>query len=74
MEAAPSTQREADAVPLIQFPKPFEHAHPPVRNVNELVLDHLTAQDEALRRIVEALAARGSAAAAGRQANSLPRS
>jgi uncharacterized membrane protein len=61
-------------VPLIHFPKPFEHAHPPVRNVNEIeahndyeinrkaeeevraVLEHLSAQDEALATIVETLA------------------
>ena len=45
----------------LQFPKPFEHAHPPVRNVNDYeinrkaeeevraVLNHLSAQDRALR-------------------------
>ena len=61
---------------LIHFPKPFEHAHPPVRNVNEIeahndyeinrkaeeevraVLEHLSAQDAALAKIVETLAAR----------------
>ena len=54
----------------LQFPKPFEHAHPPVRNVNDYeinrnaeeevraVLNHLSAQDRALTRIVEALASR----------------
>jgi hypothetical protein len=60
----------ADAVQVIHFPKPFQHAHPPVRNVNEIeinrkaeeevraVLEHLSAQDEALAKIVEAMAAR----------------
>ena len=58
------------AVQHLQFPKPFEHAHPPVRNVNDYeinrkaeeevraVLNHLSAQDRALTRIVEALASR----------------
>ena len=40
----------------IHFPKPFEHAHPPVR----AVLEHLSAQDAALAKIVEAMAARMS--------------
>ena len=69
----------------LRFPKPFEHAHPPVRNVNDIeverleahndfeinckaeaeiraILDHLSAQDEALAKIVEVLAARTNGA------------
>jgi len=58
-------------VQVIRFPRPSEHAHPPVRNVNEIevepltfgqraVLEHLSAQDEALAKIIEAMAARMS--------------
>ena len=70
---------------VIHFPKPFEHAHPPVRNVSELeahnddeinrkaeeevraVLEHLSAQDAALAKIVETMATRmnGSETARG---------
>jgi len=53
----------------VHVPTRFEHAHPPVRNVNEIeverltfgqraVLDHLSSQDEALTKIVETLATR----------------
>jgi hypothetical protein len=74
-------------VQKVQFPKRYDHAHPPVRSVNEIeverltagqraadrvativgswrfigiqsaVLEHLSAQDEALAKIVETLAA-----------------
>jgi len=29
-------------VHTVRFPKPFEHAHPPVRNVNEIDVERLT--------------------------------
>ena len=35
----------------VQFPKPFEHAHPPVRNVNEIEVEHLTVGQRAADRI-----------------------
>lgn len=35
----------------LQFPKPFEHAHPPVRNVNELEVERLTFGQRAADRV-----------------------
>ena len=35
----------------VQFPKPFEHAHPPVRNVNEIEVERLTAGQRAADRV-----------------------
>lgn len=35
----------------VQFPKPFEHAHPPVRNVNELEVERLTPSQRAADRV-----------------------
>jgi uncharacterized membrane protein len=41
----------AVAVQVIQFPKPFEHAHPPVRNVNDIEVERLTFGQRAADRI-----------------------
>jgi uncharacterized membrane protein len=38
-------------VQLIQFPKPFVHAHPPVRNVNEIEIERLTTGQRAADRV-----------------------
>jgi uncharacterized membrane protein len=38
-------------VPVIQFPKPYPHAHPPVRNVNELDVERLTLGQRAADRV-----------------------
>jgi len=35
----------------VQFPKPFEHAHPPVRNVNEIEVERLTVGQRAADRV-----------------------
>jgi len=35
----------------LQFPKPFEHAHPPVRNVNEIEVERLTFGQRAADRV-----------------------
>jgi uncharacterized membrane protein len=35
----------------VQFPKPFEHAHPPVRNVNEIEAERLTIGQRTADRI-----------------------
>lgn len=35
----------------LQFPKPFEHAHPPVRNVNEIEIERLTVGQRAADRV-----------------------
>jgi len=35
----------------LQFPKPFEHAHPPIRNVNEIEVERLTASQRAADRV-----------------------
>jgi uncharacterized membrane protein len=35
----------------LRFPKPFEHAHPPVRNVNEIEVERLTAGQRAADRV-----------------------
>ena len=35
------------AVHTLQFPKPFAHAHPPVRNVNDIVAERLTLGERA---------------------------
>jgi uncharacterized membrane protein len=34
-----------------QFPKPFEHAHPPIRNVNEIEVERLTNSQRAADRV-----------------------
>jgi len=39
------------AVYKVQFPKPFEHAHPPVRNVNEIEVERLTVGQRAAGRV-----------------------
>ena len=39
------------AVQVIQFPKPFEHAHPPVRNVNDIEVERLTFGQRAADRV-----------------------
>jgi uncharacterized membrane protein len=35
----------------LQFPRPFEHAHPPVRDVNEIELERLTVGQRAADRL-----------------------
>jgi uncharacterized membrane protein len=35
----------------VQFPRPFEHAHPPVRNVNEIEVERLTFGQRAADRV-----------------------
>ncbi len=35
----------------LRFPKPFEHAHPPVRNVNEIEVESLTFGQRAADRV-----------------------
>ena len=35
----------------VKFPKPFEHAHPPVRNVNEIEVERLTFGQRAADRV-----------------------
>jgi uncharacterized membrane protein len=35
----------------LQFPKPFEHAHPPIRNVNEIEVERLTTSQRAADRV-----------------------
>ena len=35
----------------VRFPKPFEHAHPPVRNVNEIDVERLTFGQRAADRV-----------------------
>ncbi len=35
----------------LEFPKPFEHAHPPVRNVNEIEVERLTVGQRAADRV-----------------------
>jgi uncharacterized membrane protein len=39
------------AVQYIQFPKPFEHAHPPIRDVNEIEIERLTSSQRAADRV-----------------------
>jgi uncharacterized membrane protein len=41
----------ATAVEPIQFPKPFAHVHPPVRNVNEIEVERLTSSQRAADRV-----------------------
>jgi uncharacterized membrane protein len=41
----------ATAVQHLQFPKPFEHAHPPIRNVNEIEVERLTSSQRAADRV-----------------------
>jgi uncharacterized membrane protein len=43
--------QEAAAVQVIRFPKPFEHAHPPVRNVNDIEVERLTFGQRAADRV-----------------------
>ena len=35
----------------LRFPQPFEHAHPPVRNVNEIEVERLTVGQRAADRV-----------------------
>ena len=35
----------------LQFPKPFEHVHPPIRNVNEIEIERLTVGQRAADRV-----------------------
>ena len=35
----------------LRFPKPFEHAHPPVRNVNDIEVERLTFGQRAADRV-----------------------
>jgi hypothetical protein len=44
-------------VRTLLFARTSEHAHPPVRNVNEIEAERLTAQDAVLAKVVEAMAA-----------------
>jgi uncharacterized membrane protein len=46
-----ATAKEAAAVPHPRFPKPFAHAHPPVRNVNEIEIEQLTFGQRAADRV-----------------------
>jgi uncharacterized membrane protein len=41
----------ATAVQHLQFPRPFEHTHPPVRNVNEIELEGMTVSQRAADRV-----------------------
>ena len=41
----------AAAVQVIKFPKPFEHAHPPVRDVNQIEVERLTTGQRAADRL-----------------------